>query len=188
VASTSSRQRSAVASGSGASGKAAAVQANEILRKASALLHPSGARPATEAMTPFIDEQRDADRGVRFATRCATRRPDPGTPTRDTKSEDLTLAPLRTFLDGTVDGGGISESSGVSEETADPRSQSPVSVEGTAQQLPSCSERAAVYAAPGVFPSPYKTMVDPRAGRALLHSHGLDSGSGRCGRNACPPW
>ena len=43
--------------------------------------------------------------------------------------------------------GGISESSGVSEEAADPRSQNLVSIEGAAQPLPGCSERAAVYAA-----------------------------------------
>ena len=37
------------------------------------------------------------------------------------------LAPsLRTSLDGIDDGGGISESSGVSEEAADPRSHTPV--------------------------------------------------------------
>jgi hypothetical protein len=31
---------------------------------------------------------------MRLATRCAARRPDPGTARRDTKSEDLTLAPV----------------------------------------------------------------------------------------------
>jgi hypothetical protein len=35
---------------------------------------------------------------------------------------------LRTFLDGTDDGGGTSESSGASEEAADPRSHTPVEV------------------------------------------------------------
>jgi hypothetical protein len=48
-------------------------------------------------MLPFIDEQRDASRGVRFATRCATRRPDLGAPRRDTKSEELTLAQEMAF-------------------------------------------------------------------------------------------
>jgi hypothetical protein len=36
-----------------------------------------------------------------------------------------------------------------------------VNVEGVAQQLPSCSERAAVYVAPGMFPSLANPMVDP---------------------------
>jgi len=49
-------------------------------------------------MTPLIDEQRDASRGVRSATRWATRRPDPVVLRRDTKSEDLTLTPLSALL------------------------------------------------------------------------------------------
>jgi hypothetical protein len=60
---------------------------------------------------------------------------------------------LRTFLDGTDDGGGISESSGVSEEPAAPRSQTSSTLKELPQQLPSCSARAAVYIAtyrPGV--------------------------------------
>ncbi|MCK4599095.1 IS3 family transposase [Candidatus Bipolaricaulota bacterium] len=35
-------------------------RANEILRKAAAFFGPSGARPATEAMTSFVDEHREA--------------------------------------------------------------------------------------------------------------------------------
>jgi hypothetical protein len=80
-------------------------------------------------------------------------------PKRNVKTQDMTLRPklsseagqptitLRTFLDGTDDRAGISESSGASEEAADPRSQTSSTLKELRQQLPSCSEGAAVYVA-----------------------------------------
>jgi hypothetical protein len=60
-------------------------------------------------------------------------------------------------------GGGISRSSGDSEEAADPQAACvassqplpPSTLKELQQQLPSCSERAAVYVTPGMSTSPY---------------------------------
>jgi hypothetical protein len=91
---------------------------------------------------------------------------------RNTNSEDLSRRRVRTFLDGTDDGGGISESSGVSEEPADPQAvcvvssqtRTPVDVEGVAAATPQLlGTSSRLHRAGGVPVTAQNSMVDPVA-------------------------
>jgi hypothetical protein len=65
---------------------------------------------------------------------------------------------LRTFLDGTDDGGGIQSRAVLPKKPRTPGARISSALKELQSKLPSCSERAAVYVAPGVSQSLYEIL------------------------------